>query len=258
MAESKKQRKARAAREAKARLTGNGIGKQNGNGIHPTPKKKTGFTYTPVKEQKSSSKSRKTTISTDDIGTHDILAPEEIDGKKKKEGRPRIFEGLMAAEVEERLISALSVGAYIETAVAYAGISKDTFYAWLKRGAKERKRIIEEKPEPSDGYAVSEAPFLKFSDAIERAIAGADIRDITIITRAAQSGAWQAAAWRQERKHPKMWGRQRIEVTGADGAPLQTAPSMVILNMVKRNPDGTMTVNGESGENLPAISPNGA
>lgn len=189
-----------------------------------------------------------------------VYAPVNEDGEKKRAERPRLLEGLMAHEIEKRLFDALYIGVYVETACAYAGISKNTYYDWLRRGERERLRLMEGKPLPDNvdaDFAEREQMYVRFADAMERAIASSDIRDHTVITRAAQKGMWQASAWRQERKHPDMWGRSRVELTGADGVPLDVAPKMVVVNVVRRNPDGSTSINGESGENVPTKSQNG-
>ncbi len=96
--------------------------------------------------------------------------------------------------IQSKIVEYIHAGAYIETAAAAAGISKDTLYAWLRRGAR------------GDGTR-----FREFSDAVERALAQAELRDLLIIGKAAQT-QWQAAAWRLERKCPDRWGRKvRIE-----------------------------------------------
>lgn len=102
-------------------------------------------------------------------------------------------------------MNAVKAGNYIETAAAWAGISKDTLYNWLKKGARSRR-----------------GKFRAFAEAMEKAQAEAEMRDIQTIGQAALSGNWQASAWRLERKFPKKWGRvDRSEVTGKDGGPVE-------------------------------------
>lgn len=127
----------------------------------------------------------------------------------------------LSLEIQERIVSAITAGNYIETAAAFAGISKVTLYKWLRRGARAHAGAHHE-----------------FVNAIEKALASAEVRDVATIARAAsgydvertketagvggitvrettkyREFAWQAAAWRLERKHPERWGR-RVEVTG--------------------------------------------
>ena len=107
-------------------------------------------------------------------------------------------------ELQNRIITYIKAGSYIETAEAAAGICKDTLYDWLRRGAN------------------GEEPFGGFSDAVQRALAEAEIRDLARIDKAAEM-QWQAAAWKLERRNPRMWGRREYqELTGADGGPIET------------------------------------
>jgi transposase len=132
-------------------------------------------------------------------------------------GRPTKLD----PEIIARIVNALGAGNYLETAAAFAGISKQTLYRWLRRGARSRSGLHRE-----------------FVDAVEKALAQAEVRDVATIARAAsgydvvktidvtggdgknrtttertREFAWQAAAWRLERKHPDRWGR-RVQLTG--------------------------------------------
>ena len=117
----------------------------------------------------------------------------------------------------EEIAKLIRAGNFIEVAAQYAGIHKDTFYEWMKRGAHEKDRLEKPYQRPRE----EEALYVKFSDAIKEAIAEAEIRDVNAITMAAQAGNWTAAAWRLERKFPKRWGRKPLEVSGPDGGPIQ-------------------------------------
>lgn len=96
-------------------------------------------------------------------------------------------------ELVEQLIKYIEAGNYIETACGAIGLSKQTFYKWLKR--------------KSD-----------FSDAIKRAESKAIIRNLTIIQIAAPKN-WTAAAWFLERKDYKNWGRKE-QIGGIDDQPI--------------------------------------
>lgn len=107
-------------------------------------------------------------------------------------------------DTQNKIITAIRAGNYIETAAAYAGVNKSTLYEWLKRGEREKQRVAE-----NSRYRIrkSEKPYVEFSNAVEKALAEAEIRDVAIIAKAAQE-QWQAAAWRLERKFPDRWGRK--------------------------------------------------
>lgn len=124
-----------------------------------------------------------------------------------KYGRPT----LLTPELRDKICNFVRIGSYIETAVAAAGLSKETFYAWLKDSAHlhtlKRNALETGQPfEPSD----DELKLMEFSDALERAMAESELQDVATIKQAAAAGQWQAAAWRLERKFPKKWGRRYI------------------------------------------------
>ncbi|MFA4971966.1 MAG: hypothetical protein WC683_05085 [bacterium] len=122
--------------------------------------------------------------------------------------------------IQKSITDMISLGNYIETASALAGISKNTLYDWLRRGAREKQRLHDN---PRARMKKKEAPFVEFSDSVERALAESESVDIGYIATAAKT-QWQAAAWRLERRFPDRWGRKdhsKIEMTGKDGQPLE-------------------------------------
>lgn len=114
----------------------------------------------------------------------------------------------LTPEVQQRIIEALRAGNYIDTACEYAGIGTSTFYRWMERGTRQDEPDI----------------YREFRDAVKRARAESEIRNVGLVQRAASDGTWQAAAWFLERSYPKKWGRHdRHEVTGPDGGPVSVA-----------------------------------
>ena len=95
-------------------------------------------------------------------------------------------------ETVSKLVQAIKLGATYALASSYAGISHDTFHNWMNT-----------KPE--------------FFDAVKEAEGAGAVQLLARIQKEATDGAWQAAAWILERRHPEMYGRQRLEHTGADG-----------------------------------------
>lgn len=127
---------------------------------------------------------------------------------------PRILK--LTPALIEKIVGYLRAGAYVETAAAAAGISKQTLYTWLRRAVDEN----EEDP-----------IFAKFAAAVEEAQALAEVRDIALIGKAAET-QWQAAAWRLERKSPERWGRKdRVELSGKNGGPVQTAALVQVIEL---------------------------
>lgn len=128
-----------------------------------------------------------------------------------KGGRPTKLND----DLKDQICKVVRAGNYIETAAAYAGLSKQTLYDWMKRGRREAEARIEGKPAQR-----REEKYVRFLDAIEKALADSEIRDVAIVAKAATEN-WQAAAWKLERRNPGRWGRVRHEITGKDGGPVE-------------------------------------
>lgn len=103
-----------------------------------------------------------------------------------KKGRPT----KLTKEIQLAITEYVRAGNYVETAAAAAGISKNTLYDWLKRGAKEPQTIYGE-----------------FSDAVQKALAQSEIDDLRRLEEHS-ADHWQAVAWRLERRFPEKWGRK--------------------------------------------------
>lgn len=110
----------------------------------------------------------------------------------------------LTKKLQDKICNAIRAGNYIETASAYAGISKSTLYDWLKRGEREKVRVSKNS---RARIRKKERIYVEFSDAVEKALADSEVRDVAIIANAAKEN-WQAAAWRLERKFPNKWGRR--------------------------------------------------
>ena len=93
-------------------------------------------------------------------------------------------------QIWQRLNQALSVGAYIEDACIFAGISSRQFRSW--------RELAEQGVEPYAGRWVE----------IQRSESQAVIRNLFNIHNAGNSGSWQASAWILERKYPAKYGRR--------------------------------------------------
>lgn len=147
----------------------------------------------------------------------------------RKPGRPSKF----TPERVEKLLQALALGAYQETAATYASISVGTLHDWkqlgeaeIEAGANGDRPILnaeELKADPSaDPVLGPVTTFAQFFQALKDAESAAEVRNLGIIQEAAQH-TWQAAAWWLERKFPGRFAlRGRVEVSGppaANGAP---------------------------------------
>ena len=101
--------------------------------------------------------------------------------------------------LQKKIVEALVAGNYIETACSYSGVAPATYYKWMEASNKPnaRKDLIE------------------FREAVEKARAEAEVRNVVYINEVAKTN-YQAAAWWLERSFPKRWGRQQsVELTGS-------------------------------------------
>lgn len=99
-------------------------------------------------------------------------------------------------EREQAILNSLRVGNTRRAALAAAEISAPTFYSWLED--------------------------LTFLAAVQKAEADAEQRFLSQVARAALGGTWQAAAWWLERRMPADYAlRQKVEMTGKDGGPIE-------------------------------------
>lgn len=100
-------------------------------------------------------------------------------------GRPTT----LTEQLGRSIAGAIAAGNYAETAAAVNGISKDTFYRWLKLGARESRRLAEayERGEEAEIDPSMEI-YVSFSDSVQKAIELANLRDLNVIDKTAQGG----------------------------------------------------------------------
>ena len=118
-------------------------------------------------------------------------------------------------EIKQAVLDSLTAGNYLETAAAYAGISRATLFDWLDKGRKAQERFA--KGVPDNEMLPNDQLFSDFLDAVEVAQARSEVRMVAVIQSKATEN-WQAAAWWLERARPRKYGRlDRAEITGAEG-----------------------------------------
>lgn len=136
----------------------------------------------------------------------------------------------LTPEVQEMIVKALGVGATHEQAFGVVGISHECFYNWLRLGETGRQ------------------PYSDFSEAVKKAEYQASVGWLALIEHAARQGHWQAAAWKLERRYPKMWGRQLVEHTVQQSGPVEFVLKVIYAN---ERPDAAPGRGADS----PQISP---
>ena len=92
--------------------------------------------------------------------------------------------------VWQRLNQAISVGAYIEDACVFAGISSRQFRRW--------RELAEQGVEP----------YAEKWEEINKSESQAIVRNLFNIQNASNNGTWQASAWLLERKYPNKYGKK--------------------------------------------------
>lgn len=119
---------------------------------------------------------------------------------------------LLNPTTQERIVTAVRAGSYLDDAAALAGIGRPTLFEWLAKG-----REAQAKADRNETLTDRDRLYRDFTDAVETARAEAQLRNIAIIQKAANEGTWQAAAWFLERTNPRKWGRyETVEIGHAD------------------------------------------
>lgn len=133
-----------------------------------------------------------------------------------KVGRMRKLDEKMKDEICKHI----AVGCPFKVAANLAGIGTSTFFLW-KATAINIINELKDKKQTIENASKEDIVYLEFLDAIKKAEAEAIRRNVVIINAAANDH-WQAAAWWLERRIPNEFARkERLEITGEDGAPIQ-------------------------------------
>ena len=155
-------------------------------------------------------------------------------------GRP----SKLTPEIHTRIVAAIQRGSYVETAAQLAGINKVTYYEWLKRGKAVQAMLDEAHENEQPDISAHDANCANFANAVFRAMAEAEVRDVTAIDTAAQQGTWQAAAWKLERKHHTRWGR-KVAVTDEKGGNFFEGMAKAWANALEQDADDQPFIEGE-------------
>ncbi len=105
--------------------------------------------------------------------------------QRNRVGRPTDFN----PQTAETIISLVRRGNFVETAAAFAGVTARTVRNWIAKGKRRDQPV-----------------FAEFRRRILQAKAEAEIQDLDKLSR---DPAWQAIAWRLERRNPKRWAHPR-------------------------------------------------
>ena len=112
-------------------------------------------------------------------------------------------------ERKERIIQAISAGCSYEMAADYAGITRPTLWAWLKKGE-----------------AGTDKNYLTFFSDVKRAEAEGAITNLGTIQEASAKD-WKAAAWLLERRHG--YSRDGLKSTRPKEEPIEVPQDVLGL-----------------------------
>lgn len=143
---------------------------------------------------------------------------DRLPAKRRRAGHPLKLDD----KLHNKIIQYISEGHYFEQAAAMAGITRQTYYNWIRRG----ENLQEEYEETGKVGNEEEERLRHFFLEAQKAIATAEDVWIRHIKDARH---WTAKAWLLERRFPDRWGlKERTEITGPEGKPLQIETSSIL------------------------------
>lgn len=178
--------------------------------------------------------------------------------KNPNGGRP----GLLTPDTHKKLIEATKMGSPMSVAAAYVGVSERTFLRWMERGFDAQELEDDDLPIPED-----DKPYLALFKEVTQARSQAAVMHVGLIQRAAQGGVvteetvkkyrdpdtgsvveektvkrsapdWRAGAWYLERQHRNHFGkedRHQLELTGANGGPVEVVEVDALAARIRDN-----------------------
>lgn len=124
--------------------------------------------------------------------------------------------GMTREDVQDAIIVALKKGNYREAAVTAAGISRQTFYRWMRLGqanldAVARYEAAVAKGQDADPVELDEWGL--FAQEVEAAEAFAEVKIVeNVIDLANSRGKPEVLIKFLERRYPDRWGRRRVDI----------------------------------------------
>lgn len=128
-------------------------------------------------------------------------------------GRGRKPKVTITPEITKLICDGIAAG-MTKKAAMEGIISEPTFYAYLNKGEEDVNK----------GKDSEYAKFFKQVKESERNFMEKNLR----VIQEATASTWTAAAWLLERRFPDEYGRNRLEITGKEGEPVQTENAVKI------------------------------
>ncbi len=160
--------------------------------------------------------------------------PPKVERVSGYEGQPP----KLTPQVQEDFCKYLRLGAHINVVCGMLGLDMATFHEWMHRARPQSQAAIKRAGGKPD---TSNAMYAEFLAAIKKAISEHEIAALARLARAAQGVKGQRPtvenpdgvegipadpkwdAWILERRYAGRYSKQqRVELTGEDGAPIET------------------------------------
>ena len=105
----------------------------------------------------------------------------------------------LTEEVHKQIVDAIKVGNNVTAVVDYIGISRETYYEWIRRGIKERE-------------AGKTTIYSAFADEVERAPAFAEVFHVQNIYKAAKTNPYFSKWWLEHKRPREYSSHSTVEV----------------------------------------------
>lgn len=136
----------------------------------------------------------------------------------------------LTEEVQTQFTGLIAQGIFVRQACEFVGISEQTIYNWMARGSAEILRL---ENNPKSKPLKKEAPYISFFQQVKKAENTSEIRSVTQWQNAIKDGDWRAAKDFLARRFPDRWS-PRIEITGAEGAPVQVNMNVDVVTLEQK------------------------
>lgn len=136
----------------------------------------------------------------------------------------------LTEEVQNEFTRLIAQGIFVRQACEFIGVSEQTIYNWMARGSAEILRL---ENNPRSKPLSKEAPFVEFFRQVKKAENTAEVRSVTQWQQAIKDGDWRAAKDFLARRYPDRWS-PRIEITGAEGAPVQVNMNVDVVTLEQK------------------------
>jgi hypothetical protein len=131
----------------------------------------------------------------------------------------------LTPDLSQKILNLVKMGNTVTIAVDVVGISRETYYAWIKRGKKDKE-------------AGKKTIFSDFSDEVERAPSFTFAFHVGRIYEDAKINA-NSSKWWLEKKHPDQFGsKQQLEISGPNGGAIEISDTRQAVLDFLRNRNG--------------------